>query len=251
MFLPLREGTQLAKKKGLKQCALLIDPDKAADGYLEGLAQQADRARPDYLLVGGSLLTEGAMAPALEKCRSLFPQCPLVLFPGNTLHIHPAADAVLFLSLISGRNPEYLIGQQVQAAPLLRKTRLEVVPTGYMLVDCGKTTTAHYMSNTLPIPYDKPELAACTALAGQLLGMHLVYLDGGSGAPKPVAPAMIAQVAQWLEIPLWVGGGIREADQAATAYQAGADCLVIGTAVENQTDTLSAICAVRDGFNQL
>ena len=175
---------------------------------------------------------------------------PIVLFPGNWNQISNHADALLFLSLISGRNPDLLIGQHVHAAPILKTTSLEVISTGYMLIDCGRQTTASYMSHTLPIPYNKPDIAAATALAGEYLGMKLIYMDGGSGAEQPISRAMIKKVASAVELPIIVGGGIRTEDDAAAAYSAGADIVVVGTAVENEPELLFSFNEIKSQSKQ-
>ena len=174
---------------------------------------------------------------------------PVVLFPSSSSHIDPQADGILFLSLISGRNPDLLIGQQVLAAPMLKASGLEVLSTGYMLVDCGRPTTASYMSGTMPIPHNKPAIAACTALAGELLGLKLIYLDGGSGALQPISPLMIEAVAQAVSAPIIVGGGIVSADKAEAALLAGADVIVIGNEIERNPGFLREISDVVTRLN--
>ena len=157
---------------------------------------------------------------------------PVILFPGNTMQINPKADGILFLSLISGRNPDLLIGKQVISAPILKQTELEIISTGYMLVDSGKPTTASYMSNTVPIPREKNAIATSTAIAGQYLGMKLIYMDGGSGAEQPITSDMIKQVSNCIDIPLIIGGGICNAKKAIENCQSGADLIVVGNAIE-------------------
>ena len=175
---------------------------------------------------------------------------PIILFPGNPLHIEPSADAILFLSLISGRNPEFLIGQHVIAAPLLKKSGLEILPTGYMLVDSGTQTTVSYISGTMPLPHDKPGVAACTAMAGEMLGLQLMYLDAGSGARRPVSPEMIAAVCSAIELPIIVGGGINSGEKAYQALKAGADMIVVGNGIEQDPDLLPQLSTVVREFNQ-
>ncbi len=226
-----------------KALALLIDPDKhtaAACGQL------AAAAAPyvDYWLVGGSLIASDRLEAVATQLRSVA-QVPVVLFPGHYLHLTPAANGILLLSLISGRNPEFLIGQHVVAAPALQRSGLEILPTGYMLVESGQPTAASYMSGTTPLPHDKPDIAACTALAGQMLGLQMLYLDGGSGARRPVSTEMVRAVRAATEVPLWVGGGISTPETAAALWQAGADVLVIGTAFETQPDLLPELAAAR------
>ena len=175
---------------------------------------------------------------------------PVILFPGSNLHIDPSADAILLLSLISGRNPDFLIGQHVVAAPILKKSRLEILPTGYMLIESGKPTTVSYISNTMPIPYDKPEVAACTAMAGEMLGLRLIYLDAGSGAQRPVSPRTITAVRKSVEIPIIVGGGITTPQAAEDALQAGADVIVIGNGIEKDPNLLVEVSERVNTYNK-
>jgi len=225
------------KESGEKLLAVLIDPDKTT--FLDGLFDLATDAGVDFFLVGGSLITEGNIDHTLQSIRQRSGK-PVFIFPGDNSQISSAADGILLLSLISGRNPEYLIGQHVKAAPILRKSGLEILSTGYLLIESGNITTAQYMSHTLPIPHGKPEIAATTALAGEQLGMKLIYLDGGSGAGKTISQEMIASVAEQISIPLLVGGGIKTPEQAQTAWDAGADIVVIGTVLESDPTLLSA-----------
>ena len=222
---------QQLRSQGRKGIALLIDPDKASGDHRERLAKLIRQYPVDMLFVGGSLLTRAPGKNWVSGLKEAF-DIPVVVFPGSVFQIDPAADALLFLSLISGRNAEMLIGKHVEAAPLVKESGVEVIPTGYMLIESGKLTTAHYMSGTLPIPHDKPEVAQCTAMAGEMLGLKVLYLDGGSGAQQPVSTEMIQAVRESVDVPLIVGGGIRDATTAARALEAGADLLVIGTAVE-------------------
>ncbi len=191
----------------------------------------------DFLFVGGSLLSSDQLENTLSSIRAAS-QLPIVLFPGSAQQVSAQADALLMLSLISGRNAELLIGQQVSAAPRIRACGLETLPTGYLLVDCGTPTTASYISQTMPIPNNKPEIAAVTVMAGEMLGLRLFYLDGGSGADVQVNPAMIEAVRKITDLPIIVGGGIRTYEDAQRAYAAGADVLVVGTAAEQNTDVL-------------
>ena len=237
------------KSAGRKAFAVLLDPDKVEqDALAEWLVQVADYA-VDFFLVGGSLVTNYAHREVVATIRRQCPT-PIILFPGNPLHIEPSADAILFLSLISGRNPEFLIGQHVIAAPLLKKSGLEILPTGYLLVDSGTQTTVSYISGTMPLPHDKPDVAACTAMAGEMLGLQLMYLDAGSGARRPVSPAMIAAVRAVVDVPLVVGGGINSGEKAYEALKAGADLIVIGNGIEQNPDLLPHVSAVVQEFNQ-
>jgi phosphoglycerol geranylgeranyltransferase len=234
--MPVFDSIRKARSAGAKQLALLVDPD-GADSRIAGLEGLITAAGVDYVFVGGSLLTDDVFHQTVQRVKEEV-SVPVVLFPGSPAQLSDHADALLFLSLISGRNPDLLIGQHVQAASRLSRMRIEVIPTGYMLVDCGIPTTASYISNTPPLPHDKPGIAAMTALAGQYLGLQLMYLDGGSGAQKPVAPEMITAVRSQVQCPLIVGGGIRTADQARAAWAAGADLIVVGTAWEQNPDAL-------------
>lgn len=231
-----------AKREGRKQIAVLLDPDKfPSEDSLNTFASLALRSAIDYLFVGGSLLLDNQIEHCVMALKRVLPHIPVVLFPGSIFQITPTADAILFLSLVSGRNADLLIGQHVVAAPLLKRSSLEVIPTGYMLVEGGAPTTVSYISNTLPLPHDKPQIAACTAMAAELLGMKLLYLDAGSGAQKPVSPQMIAQVAGNTDLPLIVGGGIRNAQTAAEACRAGANLIVVGNILEQNPELMLQI----------
>jgi putative glycerol-1-phosphate prenyltransferase len=193
-----------------------------------------------FLFVGGSLITGAAFDQTVQQIKQAT-SLPLILFPGSPMQLTASVDAVLFLSLISGRNPELLIGHHVLAAPRIKELGLETIATGYMLIDCGKPTTASYISNTTPIPHNKPEIAATTAMAGEMLGLQCLYLDGGSGAFQPVSSAMIQQVRAAVELPLIVGGGIRSSIDVRQAFDAGADIVVIGTAIEQNPELIAEL----------
>ena len=174
---------------------------------------------------------------------------PIIIFPGNPDQISNYADAILFLTLISGRNPEFLIGHQVTAAPMIKKTDLEVIPTGYLLVDCGTTTTAIYVSDTNPIPHNNAEIAANTALAGEYLGLKLTYIDGGSGAKKCISTSMISKTRATLNGPLIIGGGIRTSEAAKEIYKAGADIIIVGNGAEANRNLIGEIAKMKQEFN--
>lgn len=228
-------------KQGRKSIAVLVDPDKVEDStQLQHLINLASENCIDYFFVGGSLITTTNLTDVVRQIKDSV-KIPVVLFPGNSIQIEPTADAILFLSLISGRNPELLIGQHVIAAPIIRNTRLEVIPTGYMLVNSGRTTSVAYISNTTPIPDDKYSLAACTAMAGEMLGLQSIYMDAGSGAEKEISARMIGAVRKSVSIPLIVGGGINTSRKAITALEAGADMIVIGNALEKDPELLMQI----------
>jgi phosphoglycerol geranylgeranyltransferase len=230
-----------AKKRGQKFLAVLLDPDHLANREeLDHHLELIHYSEVDLILVGGSLLVEDHFHESIAYLKSKT-KLPLVIFPGGVQQISGEADAILLLSLISGRNAELLIGQHVLAAPSIRRKKLEAISTGYMLIDCGKATTASYISGTLPIPYNKPEIAAVTAMAGEMLGLSCIYLDGGSGAAKPVSGEMISAVRKSVEVPLIVGGGIRSSEEAELAWQSGADVVVIGTVFEESPEVLIGI----------
>jgi putative glycerol-1-phosphate prenyltransferase len=224
-----------------KLFALLVDPDKHDSGSLSWIGRSSETYKVDFILVGGSLVSG-----SVDETVSILKQhtdIPVILFPGNVLQITSRADGILLLSLISGRNPEYLIGNHVIAAPILRKTRLEIIPTAYILIENGRSTSVEYMSNTKPIPADKIDLTVATAMAGEMLGHKLVYLEAGSGALETVHEEMIREVRKNIQIPLVVGGGIRTPEQIRNIYNAGADMIVVGTALERDPASLEELMA--------
>lgn len=229
-----------AKQKNKKQFAVLIDPDKTNLAKLETLLFLSKDNIIDYWFVGGSLLTNDTLDESIKYLKK-HSNIPVVLFPGNYMQINRNADGILFLSLISGRNPEMLIGKHVIAAPYLKKTSLEIIPTGYMLIDSGRATSAQYISHTLPIPSDKNDIAVCTAMAGEMLGMACMYLEAGSGAVYPVPLDMIEKVSKNISVPLIVGGGIDTAEKAKKACIAGADIIVVGNAIEKDNNLIKEI----------
>lgn len=232
---------ETARREGRKLLAVLIDPDFGQDGErLDRTVQNACMAQADLIFVGGSLLTTAAFDLCVQRVKALSSK-PVVLFPGSPAQLSRHADAVLFLSLISGRNPELLIGHHVTAAPTVKAIGLEAIPTGYMLVDGGKPTTVSYVSQTVPIPHDKPGIAAATALAGSYLGLRTIYMDTGSGAERTVSPAMIAAVRGQVDLPIIVGGGINDVRMARALCAAGADVLVVGTAFEKDPEYIFAM----------
>jgi putative glycerol-1-phosphate prenyltransferase len=220
-----------------KKLALLIDPDKFISAKHIDLSEKSGI---DYIFIGGSLLSKGNFHKCVTEIKKTS-KLPVIIFPGNIDQIDPLADGILFLSLISGRNPENLIGKHVMAAPILKKTTIEIIPTGYMLIDGGKITTAAYISNTLPIPADKADIASCTAMAGEMLGLKLIYMDTGSGANSHVPVEMVKEVKKNISIPLIVGGGIRTPEDAYALCTAGADMLVIGTIGEELPERVNQI----------
>ena len=227
-------------KSGQKAFAVLLDPDKLHEKNAEEIIRTAESCNIDYFLVGGSILTQDFLEDVIIEIKRRT-NVPVIIFPGSNQHISKKADGILLLSLISGRNPEFLIGQHVTSAPVLKKSGLEILPTGYMLVDCGNQTTVSYMSNTTPIPYEKNDIAVCTAMAGEMLGLKLIFLDGGSGAAKPVNKKMIGAVRKSVDIPVIVGGGINTSSRALDALTAGADLIVIGNGIEERTELMHEV----------
>ncbi|OUJ70215.1 geranylgeranylglyceryl/heptaprenylglyceryl phosphate synthase [Hymenobacter crusticola] len=244
----LHEALSKRRTHGQKSLAVLLDPDHLDEAGCRHLLELSEEHPVDYFLMGGSLVMSTHQASLIRFIKSRS-SVPVLLFPSHSLHLDTQADGILLLSLISGRNPDFLIGQHVIAAPLLRASNLQILPTGYMLIDTGRQTTASYMSNTTPLPHDKPTIAACTAMAGEQLGLRLIYLDGGSGAMYPVSPAMIRAVRQAVEVPLFVGGGINTVQKAQAALAAGADVIVIGNQIEKTPEFLGEVSKVVRMFN--
>ncbi|MGN6248815.1 MAG: geranylgeranylglyceryl/heptaprenylglyceryl phosphate synthase [Ginsengibacter sp.] len=230
------------KQNGKKSFAVLIDPDKVNEEKLERLIRLSLAAKVDYFLVGGSLV----ISNYLDECVQFIKRncaIPILLFPGSSSQVSKYADALLYLSLISGRNPELLIGQHVVSAAAIKKSGLEIISTGYMVIDGGAPTTVSYISNATPLPADKNEIAMCTAMAGEMLGMKLIYMDAGSGAKMAISESMIARVAQNIEVPLIVGGGIKEPEKAYLNCKAGADVIVVGNAIEKDESLITEIAS--------
>lgn len=230
------------KRLGKKSFAVLIDPDKVNDDKIQQLVDVAVAARVDYFLVGGSLVISNYLDSCIQYIKR-FCNIPTILFPGSPSQISKYADALLYLSLISGRNPELLIGQHVVSAPFVRQSGLEIMSTGYMVIDGGAPTTVSYISNATPLPADKNEIAMCTAMAGEMLGMKLIYMDAGSGAKIPVTESMIEKVAQCISVPLIIGGGITEPEKAYLNCKAGADVIVVGNAIEKDESLIMQMAA--------
>jgi putative glycerol-1-phosphate prenyltransferase len=219
------------KQVGRKALAVLIDPDKHTPGSIEETVCLAAEAKVDFIFFGGSFV-QSEMASEFVSSIKQTVNCPVVIFPGNQMSICHQADGILYLSLISGRNAEFLIGRHVITAAAIKRSGLEVVPTGYMLVDSGSPTAVEYMSNTSPIPRHQSDVAAATAMAGEMLGLKTIYLEAGSGAKKTVPLEMISKVSKSISIPLIVGGGISNANEANDILHVGADLIVVGNAIE-------------------
>ena len=221
-----------AKANNNKLLAILLDPDKLDIKNIEQLCSKINSSPATHIFVGGSIVANGKTEEIVFELKKNI-SLPIILFPGNVNQVTNTADGILLLSLLSGRNPEYLIEQHVKAAPLLQKSDLEIIPTGYILIDGGVETAVQKVSNTLPIPQNNIDLAVHTALAGQYTGKQLIYLEAGSGATVPVDAKVINTVSSSISIPLIVGGGIRSKKKIEVAFKAGADLVVIGTAFEN------------------
>ncbi|QQS51946.1 MAG: geranylgeranylglyceryl/heptaprenylglyceryl phosphate synthase [Bacteroidota bacterium] len=229
-----------------KKIALLIDPDKLGLQSIIATVYAANENAVSLILVGGSLMSthiDKVIQTIKEHTR-----IPVVLFPGSLLQLSRMADALLLLSLVSGRNPDYLIGNHVQAAPFIRQSALEVIPTAYVLIDGGTVTSVEYVSNTRPIPSNKPELVVATCIAAEMLGHRLIYLEAGSGALNPVPPRVISEVKKIVNIPVIVGGGLNSPEKVAASFESGADMVVIGNVVEKNIENLHKIASVLQNF---
>lgn len=223
-----------AKKNGQKLLAILLDPDKIVWENLDHLLLKINQSPATHIFVGGSIVQSTILEDLITQLKQKT-NLPVIIFPGDPSQISPQADAILFLSLLSGRNPDYLIEYQVQAAPILKRTKLEVISTGYILIESGNETAVARVSKTEPLNRENFDLALATAQAGEMLGNKLIYLEAGSGAKKAVPLEMISLIAQNIEIPVIVGGGIVDLHGIKKAYNAGADLVVIGTAFENDS----------------
>jgi phosphoglycerol geranylgeranyltransferase len=211
---------------------VLLDPDRKTPAMLKEFVGVCEKAGVDAFLFGSSLMITNHFEDNLKTVKEASSK-PVIIFPGSASMVSGYADAILYLSLISGRNPGFLINEHVRSAPLIKEFGLETIPTAYMLIESGYHTSVAYMSDTLPIPRDKPDIACAHALAGQYLGMKLVYLEAGSGAKEPVPLEMVEQVSEYIEAPVMVGGGIRDADYAGKVAKAGASFVVVGNTLEN------------------
>jgi putative glycerol-1-phosphate prenyltransferase len=233
----------LAKLNREKIIAILIDPDKSDEISVVSTIEKAEKAGIDFFLIGGSLISK-TINDKITLIKRISRK-PVFLLPGNILQLCDKADGIFLLSLISGRNPDFLIGSHVNAAPFLKSSSLEIIPTGYILIDTGKPTSVEYISNTRPIPGDKPDIAVATAIAGEMLGLKVIYLEGGSGTCCPINKNLIKEVKNNISTPLIVGGGINSITMASDIFEAGADIIVIGTAVEKNPDTLTEIAGAK------
>ena len=234
------------KFPGKKSIALLLDPDKAKGDSLPNILKIAEESNTDYILAGGSL-TFNSIDNLIDAVRELC-SIPVILFPGNLLQLTHKADAILLLSLISGRNPELLIGNHVIAAPHLKDVKEKLVSVGYILISCGTRTSVEYISQTEAIPSDKPEIAVATALAGEMLGLRMIYLEAGSGATNPVPFSLVRAVRENISIPLAVGGGITNKKEVKEIFNAGANLVILGNGCEKNPELLIDACRIRDEY---
>ncbi len=214
---------------------ILLDPDKLNSNNLQVFIKKCIEADIDGFLVGGSLMLNGIIDTFIKNLKQLT-KLPVIIFPGAVDQVSPFADAILYLSVVSGRNPEHLIGKHVLAAPLIRRANLEPISTGYILVESGTSTTAQYMSGSSPVPRNKPEIAAATALASEYIGMKLIYLEAGSGAQQTVPNEMVKAVSSVCSVPIIVGGGIKSPKVAREKVDNGAKIIVIGNFFENENN---------------
>lgn len=215
---------------------VLIDPDRWTLDQVDGFVQQINTSGADAIMVGSSLILGEDLQNKMKRIKEIA-KLPVILFPGNLSQLSPHVDAVFYLAVISGRNPQFLIGDQVQGAPVVREMGIEPISTGYMLIESGRVTSAEFISGSKPIPRDKPEIAAVHALAAEYLGFKFVYLEAGSGAKYSVSPEMVYAVSNYAKVPVIVGGGIHTPEQAAILVKAGASFIVTGNVLEDESNS--------------
>lgn len=237
------------KFPGEKSIALLLDPDKSDRKYLCSILKTAVQCKTDFIMAGGSLTFTG-IDQLIDSVRQ-FCHIPVVLFPGNLLQLSHKADYILLISLISGRNSELLIGNHVIAAPYLANVREQLVSTGYILIGCGSKTSVEYISQTEAIPSDKQEIVVATAMAGEMLGLSMIYLEAGSGASIHVPVEVIKSVRENISVPLAIGGGIRNGQEVENIFNAGADLIILGNGCEKNPQLLTEACKVRDKLRKI
>jgi phosphoglycerol geranylgeranyltransferase len=241
---------QELKRENKSAFAVLVDPDKVSPADMQYLARLCNDAEVDYVFMGGSLLVDHQLDGCIQRFKAES-SIPIVLFPGSPAQVTPSADALLYLSLISGRNPELLIGQHVISAPAVKSSGLEVISTGYMVIDGGAPTTVSYVSNSAPIPANKADIALCTAWAGELQGKHIIYMDAGSGARVPISEEMIHKVSANIDIPLVIGGGIKTPEKVYANCKAGATVVVVGNAIEKDPMLIRDLAQASKAVNSL
>ncbi len=240
----------LRKQQGIKSLAVLVDPDRSKSKDFDLLLDRSIQNKVDFFFIGGSLILDNAMPEMIRKIKSQT-NIPVVIFPGNGMQINPEADAFLLLSLVSGRNPDYLIGRQVEAAITLRNSGLEIIPTAYILVDGGQVSSTAYITQTIPIPAHRPELAVATAVAAEQLGMKMIYLEAGSGAKWPINSKLVSLVSQNIQLPLITGGGVKNGTTCYELYKSGSDLIVVGNALEENPELIYELTQARNEANQI
>lgn len=233
-------------KKHQKSLLLLIDPDKFNAHRIHQMESMIKGSSVPFIVVGGSMISSPIL-PVIKSIKEIL-KLPVVLYPGSPTHITEGADGLFLLSMISGRNPDLLIGHHVVAAPLIRQMDIEIIPTGYMLIDGGCTTSVEYISQTRPIPASKTDIAVATAMAGEMLGLKMIYMDAGSGAKNSISTEMILKVRENISLPLLIGGGIKNTQQLNAAFNAGADMVIIGNALEKNPDLLNEMLSATENF---
>lgn len=236
-------------KEKKKLFVVLIDPDDVNKKNVDHLISITQKTKIDLFFIGGSFISKTNFSEIIQHLKKNT-DVPVIIFPGSIYQVDSNADAILLLTLISGRNPDYLIGKHVQAAPYLKKSELEILSTGYMLIDGDNISSVQYISNTIPIPSDKFDIAVSTAMAGEMIGNQFIYMDAGSGAKKPVPAQMISTVKRNIQSPLIVGGGIKTAEQLNSAYTAGSDIAVIGNAIEKDPSLIVDFASVALSFRE-
>lgn len=237
---PMRNLFNLSVQTNKLLFFVLVDPDKFSEQWFEGILSQAKIDRVNAFLIGGSFLKNHDITEVTLHIKQKTGKT-VCLFPGNFSQLSEFADSILFLSLISGRNPDFLIGQHVIAAPILEKYKLEVIPTGYILINTGSYPSVHYVSQTIPIPSDKEDLVVYTALAGQFLGLQCIYLEAGSGSKTPVPYTLVEKVAKKISIPIIIGGGIKDAQTIMNLYNSGANAIVVSSLIEKNPDEIDKL----------
>jgi putative glycerol-1-phosphate prenyltransferase len=239
----------LNRELNKKMLAVLVDPDKCKGSLLANTVAALKTNTPDFIFVGGSLTSKSS--ESLIDVLKEETTADIVLFPGNTSQFAPNADAMLFMSLISGRNPDYLIGQQVNSAIAVKQSGIEVISTGYILIEGQKQSAVEYISNTRPIPPDKKDIVLATTIAGELLGMRAIYLEAGSGAASPIPTSLVKHISENIEVPLIAGGGITQIDQMLECFKAGADIVVIGTLFETEPHKIPDFVTAAANYSEL
>jgi putative glycerol-1-phosphate prenyltransferase len=234
-----------SKKKDKKLFSVLVDPDK----FFPEVIREADKSKVDFIFIGGSRVKNGNFHRCVNAIRKLT-KIPLVIFPGSREQISEKADAILLLSLISGRNPDYLIGEHIRAAQQLKKSKLEIIPTGYILIGGGKKISTQIITRTSPVKSSDATLAVSTAIAGELLGMKMIYLEAGSGAKRPLHAFIVKEVRKNISSPVIVGGGIDSAGKAAGLCRSGADMIVVGNAIEKDVTLVKEISKAIHSFSR-